>query len=113
MIRRPPRSTLFPYTTLFRSPSRFEQRKLLGSMSVHRLGARDSRLRQLLVDLRDEALDSGLVRRLGPSNQHVLGVRGAQQPPAVGRADADAVGRIDLGAIGGEAVADFLDDREF
>src|SRR5436189_4798404 len=23
MIRRPPRSTLFPYTTLFRSPSRF------------------------------------------------------------------------------------------
>src|SRR3712207_7047682 len=26
MIRRPPRSTLFPYTTLFRSP----QRKLLG-----------------------------------------------------------------------------------
>src|SRR5258708_14860816 len=25
MIRRPPRSTLFPYTTLFRSLSRFEQ----------------------------------------------------------------------------------------
>src|SRR5258708_31294244 len=24
MIRRPPRSTLFPYTTLFRSPDRFE-----------------------------------------------------------------------------------------
>src|SRR2546422_4382500 len=24
MIRRPPRSTLFPYTTLFRSPSRLE-----------------------------------------------------------------------------------------
>src|SRR5438094_7308853 len=23
MLRRPPRSTLFPYTTLFRSPSRF------------------------------------------------------------------------------------------
>src|SRR5256885_11951823 len=26
MIRRPPRSTLFPYTTLFRSPHRGEQR---------------------------------------------------------------------------------------
>src|SRR3712207_8467598 len=26
MIRRPPRSTLFPYTTLFRSPERDEQR---------------------------------------------------------------------------------------
>src|SRR2546422_7962524 len=25
MIRRPPRSTLFPYTTLFRSPSRLAQ----------------------------------------------------------------------------------------
>src|SRR2546422_9137169 len=25
MIRRPPRSTLFPYTTLFRSPLRIEQ----------------------------------------------------------------------------------------
>src|SRR3712207_8694574 len=25
MIRRPPRSTLFPYTTLFRSPRRFSQ----------------------------------------------------------------------------------------
>src|SRR3989475_12350928 len=25
MIRRPPRSTLFPYTTLFRSPSQYEQ----------------------------------------------------------------------------------------
>src|SRR5258708_21732689 len=26
MIRRPPRSTLFPYTTLFRSPDRHHQR---------------------------------------------------------------------------------------
>src|SRR3712207_7916116 len=28
MIRRPPRSTLFPYTTLFRSDQRLEQRHL-------------------------------------------------------------------------------------
>src|SRR2546427_8160206 len=28
MIRRPPRSTLFPYTTLFRSPMRFCQLRL-------------------------------------------------------------------------------------
>src|SRR3712207_8815451 len=27
MIRRPPRSTLFPYTTLFRSPNRRESRR--------------------------------------------------------------------------------------
>src|SRR5690348_17688389 len=29
MIRRPPRSTLFPYTTLFRSELRFRQKPLL------------------------------------------------------------------------------------
>src|SRR5260221_2476199 len=27
MIRRPPRSTLFPYTTLFRSPTVFQQQR--------------------------------------------------------------------------------------
>src|SRR5256885_11090869 len=30
MIRRPPRSTLFPYTTLFRSPTRIDDRGNLG-----------------------------------------------------------------------------------
>src|SRR3712207_9012923 len=30
MIRRPPRSTLFPYTTLFRSPGQGEQRRNRG-----------------------------------------------------------------------------------
>src|SRR5688572_32376810 len=34
MIRRPPRSTLFPYTTLFRSPDR------RGALAIHRLRAR-------------------------------------------------------------------------
>src|SRR5256885_13926043 len=36
MIRRPPRSTLFPYTTLFRSKSRFSLR-LLGSAKEDRI----------------------------------------------------------------------------
>src|SRR3712207_7196913 len=31
MIRRPPRSTLFPYTTLFRSPRRPSPRRVFGS----------------------------------------------------------------------------------
>jgi uncharacterized protein (UPF0264 family) len=64
------------------------------------------------VDLGDEAVEAGLVLRLGAGDQHVLRVRGAQQPPAVVGADADAVGRVDLGAVGGEALADFVDDRE-
>src|SRR3712207_7256212 len=30
MIRRPPRSTLFPYTTLFRSPQRYDDPRSIG-----------------------------------------------------------------------------------
>src|SRR3712207_9314328 len=44
MIRRPPRSTLFPYTTLFRSPEQ------IGPMELHdRIGTVD-----VLVDDEDE-----------------------------------------------------------
>src|SRR5256885_8275685 len=43
MIRRPPRSTLFPYTTLFRSARR-DLRKLASLC-----GAREERLREALV----------------------------------------------------------------
>src|SRR2546422_4579635 len=36
MIRRPPRSTLFPYTTLFRSPMRSNQKlRILGWSTCH------------------------------------------------------------------------------
>src|SRR3712207_7138669 len=45
MIRRPPRSTLFPYTTLFRSP-----RHLVGDPVGRQLSAR----RQVLVDGRQQ-----------------------------------------------------------
>src|SRR5256885_5844502 len=39
MIRRPPRSTLFPYTTLFRSPEqlRLRQSTMEGGAMAHRL----------------------------------------------------------------------------
>src|SRR2546427_4271474 len=40
MIRRPPRSTLFPYTTLFRSPGADEHADLLGPRPERRLGQR-------------------------------------------------------------------------
>src|SRR2546427_9516678 len=46
MIRRPPRSTLFPYTTLFRS----SRRLVLGVRYLSRLkGARGMRLKSLLA----------------------------------------------------------------
>src|SRR2546430_9656671 len=38
MIRRPPRSTLFPYTTLFRSNSEPHSRKLLDTESIEIIG---------------------------------------------------------------------------
>src|SRR5256885_2496462 len=37
MIRRPPRSTLFPYTTLFRSPGHGAQHGDLGEDFLHRV----------------------------------------------------------------------------
>src|SRR2546427_9880126 len=55
MIRRPPRSTLFPYTTLFRSLSLGELRRYV----VERLGGR--RARREVVDA--AARDPVLVRR--------------------------------------------------
>src|SRR5256886_7501060 len=64
MIRRPPRSTLFPYTTLFRSHSKetrsnHEQRSRCLDQS--RLRARADRLSE--GDIRDHSL--GNERRLG------------------------------------------------
>src|SRR5256886_7125994 len=46
MIRRPPRSTLFPYTTLFRSPGLFVP--FLGGVLIDRL---DRRYLGVLLDL--------------------------------------------------------------
>src|SRR5690349_22634453 len=37
MLRRPPRSTLFPYTTLFRSPRTSAALSLAGSTAMHML----------------------------------------------------------------------------
>src|SRR2546429_6678100 len=45
MIRRPPRSTLFPYTTLFRSPPR-ARRHAGAQLPRHRRGHRRDRLRR-------------------------------------------------------------------
>src|SRR3712207_7310931 len=48
MIRRPPRSTLFPYTTLFRSRA----------LPRHPLGAREPHARARRGDQRDAALEA-------------------------------------------------------
>src|SRR2546426_1361292 len=57
MIRRPPRSTLFPYTTLFRSPARRD----VGHVGdEHRVGARALRLTAQQVEQRSEEHTSEL-----------------------------------------------------
>src|SRR3712207_7065358 len=59
MIRRPPRSTLFPYTTLFRSVDRHA---VLGRDGLHALGHL----------LRREAARLVVRRRLGQPDHHGL-----------------------------------------
>src|SRR3712207_7893531 len=50
MIRRPPRSTLFPYTTLFRSDGRLEAHRILDQVEelVHALELEPALRRDLL-----------------------------------------------------------------
>src|SRR5256886_5203166 len=52
MIRRPPRSTLFPYTTLFRSPLR-DARVLTGDVAAMHLGLSASEYRELSQECTD------------------------------------------------------------
>src|SRR5256885_13205842 len=58
MIRRPPRSTLFPYTTLFRSPAVTGQQRQVGKQRFRagRDGAIDTITRHHLRDLLGGAL---------------------------------------------------------
>src|SRR3712207_7630533 len=66
MIRRPPRSTLFPYTTLFRSSmpgSNDERENTLNSLLVEMDGfATDSGVIILAATNRPDVLDSALMR---------------------------------------------------
>src|ERR1043166_5052945 len=66
MIRRPPRSTLFPYTTLFRSDLLPIDLVALGLFRLFR-GALDLRLLLLRVLLRSEEHTSELQSRFGIS----------------------------------------------
>src|SRR6266404_7118835 len=60
MIRRPPRSTLFPYTTLFRSPPRAPHRASRGDLRRRQNGGRDRRDRRASHRARSEEHTSEL-----------------------------------------------------
>src|SRR3712207_7825502 len=55
MIRRPPRSTLFPYTTLFRSPGKQVKRTEITEMAAHKKKIR----------MEDKIVVSDLAQRMG------------------------------------------------
>src|SRR2546425_5934 len=77
MIRRPPRSTLFPYTTLFRSPQQSQLRVPLARHRTHRLLDRPIRVRdgtpvRLVLDPEPflaEAPERDLVRAVGEDGE--------------------------------------------
>src|SRR3712207_8081619 len=54
MIRRPPRSTLFPYTTLFRSDLLGSSRDLVLAVELYVAAARDPALRAVTQDRSEE-----------------------------------------------------------
>src|SRR2546425_8319493 len=58
MIRRPPRSTLFPYTTLFRSSTRF----IVKPLSLRVLG--------LFREMGEDRLDLHILFEAGRSEEH-------------------------------------------
>src|SRR5207248_7633198 len=71
MIRRPPRSTLFPYTTLFRSP------EVVGAVDVAVVGDGDGRHARLLAG-GEHVLEPG-----SPVQHGVLGVHMEMHEPAL------------------------------
>src|SRR2546430_10844283 len=94
MIRRPPRSTLFPYTTLFRSQdnSNIEERYLRPFLK--RKGYSDALISKALYELNKVAGDQ--TRSLYDINKSVYGLLryGVQVRPDVGE-NTETVGLID------------------
>src|SRR5258708_25761455 len=82
MIRRPPRSTLFPYTTLFRSVTMHEKD---GRWTVAERGdypADVAKLRKLLLALSDAKIVEE--KTSNPANFAVIGVEDPSSPAATG-----------------------------
>src|SRR2546430_2903225 len=101
MIRRPPRSTLFPYTTLFRSSRFGSLRGLVGQVrswyAVHEK-------REALAEAQQHAADSArelaaertqIAAELAASKQTVpeLASRAARRAPGAGSAAVTEIGR--------------------
>src|SRR5256886_15926460 len=113
MIRRPPRSTLFPYTTLFRSPvARVRRRE--GREGVHVIGREGQRQRKGAGLIRDRCNrrrggvneDINQRTRVGsPGNRdrHVVGERGRREPRRRWRAKLQEAPGLSVREVEGKA----------
>src|SRR2546422_10924810 len=106
MIRRPPRSTLFPYTTLFRSAARCRQRLELGEQLVRALPAVGGALLEAFhhdVRERRRACRAASLERLGPSRHLRREDLGGRLPdgrgPARGELIAHPAPPVEVGAV--------------
>src|SRR3712207_6910827 len=128
MIRRPPRSTLFPYTTLFRSREEAETRNLAESLQYQtekflaengdKIPAdKKEELGEALTELRsalggsDIAAIKAAQEKVARVSQEVGGALYAQQAEAgAGAAGAAGAGAGDAGTPGGATGATASDD---
>src|SRR3712207_9449748 len=93
MIRRPPRSTLFPYTTLFRSPRLArDRRRLLGGDDGCRRPARAAR-RSRKPPRRDDVQAALVLHGRHGLAALARGLPGRALPPGIPRAQVAAEGR--------------------
>src|SRR2546423_11696553 len=68
MIRRPPRSTLFPYTTLFRSLAAALRGRARAGSDLHRLHGVDAH--EGVGDVRVQSVEHRLTQSRGRSEEH-------------------------------------------
>src|SRR3989449_10896118 len=82
MIRRPPRSTLFPYTTLFRSVP-LQKQHLHRQLRSHKGVARAKQIGKLAPAERQRGLIEQPAQRSGMPRAHPLGDTGEALKPCV------------------------------
>src|SRR6266568_9486366 len=104
MIRRPPRSTLFPYTTLFRSPALRSARLRLQDIWRAHVHAHGLELLGALAELVEEGADRGLRAPLADPDGVaglVIGDDGEVPValPVAHLVDADAAQPLEAGAV--------------
>src|SRR3712207_4679601 len=110
MIRRPPRSTLFPYTTLFRSyPGSDSRRRVVPTAGCHRDAGGESQLRGDVFP-QPPALLRSLVHLGHPGARDFKGVQDLLRPGTSAHVEQERAGGVGSvrGIISGEPEPDVV-----